>query len=405
MSDKVVVTGIGLLTANGLNTEDVWSATLSGRSGLATISRFDADQYPARIAGEVSGFVPEQHIPGRLIPQTDHMTRMALAAAEGAVRDAKVDLTNLPEFGAGVVTAATAGGFEFGQRELENLWSKGPEHVSPYQSFAWFYAVNTGQISIRHGLKGPAGVLVGDQAGGLDAVAQARRQVRKGLELMITGGADSALCPWGWVAQLASNRISRAAEPDRAYLPFDGRACGYVPGEGAAMLVLRPAAGRDVVPAEAYGEIAGHAATFDRRSAAGTSPALRKAIEIALADASLTPGEIDVVFADGHAVRGLDDAEAAAVADVFGARRVPVTVPKTMVGRLYSAGPVLDLALALLAIRDGVIPPTVNSTPDPDHVLDLVLGEPRAQQLSTALVLARGYGGFNSAMVVKSMEG
>ncbi|MCE6995353.1 ketosynthase chain-length factor [Saccharothrix sp. S26] len=403
MSDNVVVTGIGLVTPNGLGTEDVWAAMLAGRSGLSTITRFDATRYPARIAGEVSEFAAEQHIPGRLIPQTDHMTRMALVAAESAVRDAKVDLATVPEFGGGVVTAAGAGGFEFGQRELESLWSKGPEYVSPYQSFAWFYAVNTGQISIRHGLKGTAGVVVGDQAGGLDAVAQARRLVRAGHELMITGGADSALCPWGWVAQLANNRVSRATEPDRAYLPFDRRACGYVPGEGAAMLVLRPAERRDAVPG--YGEIVGHAATFDGKAARDAAVGVRKAIELALADAALTPGDVDVVFADGSGTPELDDSEAAAIAEVFGARRVPVTVPKTMVGRLCSAGPVLDLALALLAIRDGVVPPVVNSAPAPDHVLDLVVGEPRALDVRTALVVARGYGGFNSVMVVRSTEG
>ncbi|MBB5156854.1 ketosynthase chain-length factor [Saccharopolyspora phatthalungensis] len=404
MNGSVVVTGLGLVTPNGLGTEDVWSATLRGRSGLAMVDRFDPSQYPAWIAGEVFPFAPEQHISSRLIPQTDHMTRLALTAADYAVRDAKIDLTELPEFGAGVVTAATTGGFEFGQRELERLWSKGPQHVSAYQSFAWFYAVNTGQISIRHGLRGPAGVVVGDQAGGLDAIAQARRQVRKGTSLMIAGGADSTLCPWAWVAQLANNLMSRATEPDQAYVPFDDRACGYVPGEGAAMLVLQPGAGSDVGPVAAYGEIAGHAATFDRRAATGMSAGLRKAIELALIDASLTPSDIDVVFADGYAVKRLDDSEVTAIADVFGVRGVPVTVPKTMVGRLYSAGPVLDLALALLALRDGVIPPTINSAPGSHHALDLVVGQPRTAALNAALVIARGYGGFNSAMVVKSLE-
>ncbi|MFD0900468.1 ketosynthase chain-length factor [Actinomadura sediminis] len=404
MTGSAVVTGIGLVNAHGLGTDAVWPETVRGRNGLAAVERFDASRYPARIAGEVPGFVPEEHIPSRLIPQTDHMTRLALTAAEHALRDAEADPASLSEFGAGVVTAATAGGFEFGQRELEKLWSKGPDHVSPYQSFAWFYAVNTGQISIRHRLKGPAGVVVGDQAGGLDAVAHARRHLRRGLSLMVTGGADSTLCPWAWVAQLAGDRITRAAEPDRAYLPFDRRARGYAPGEGAAMLVVQRGDGDAPIPREPYGEIAGYAATFDHRTAVGGSAGLRKAIELALADASLAPGDIDVVFADGHAVRRFDDNEAAAIAGVFGARRVPVTVPKTMVGRLYSAGPVLDLALALLALRDGVIPPTINSTPEPDHPLDLVVGEAREKDLGAALVLARGYGGFNSAMVVKATE-
>src|SRR5206468_7511227 len=118
----------------------------------------------------------------------------------------------------GVVTASSAGGFEFGQRELQNLWSKGSRYVSAYQSFAWFYAVNTGQISIRHGMRGPSGVLVSDQAGGLDAVAQARRQIRRGSSLVVTGAVDSALCPWAWAAHLAEGRISVSDDPGSAFL-------------------------------------------------------------------------------------------------------------------------------------------------------------------------------------------
>src|SRR5262249_54721998 len=154
--------------------------------------------------------------------------QLALVAADWALADAGVRPQEWPEFDIGVVTASSSGGFEFGQRELQNLWSKGGQYVSAYQSFAWFYAVNTGQISIRNGLRGTSGVLVSDQAGGLDALAQARRQVRKGARLIIAGGVDGSVCPWGWVAQLASGRLSTSDDPDRAYLPFDRRACGYV---------------------------------------------------------------------------------------------------------------------------------------------------------------------------------
>ncbi|NUT50688.1 MAG: ketosynthase chain-length factor, partial [Saccharothrix sp.] len=222
----VAVTGLGVVSPNGLGVAEYWAATLRGESGLGPITRFDPSSYPATLAGEVPGFRAEEHLSSRLLPQTDHMTRLALVASDWALADAGVDPAAAPEFGLGVVTASASGGFEFGQRELGNLWGKGAKHVSAYQSYAWFYAVNTGQISIRHGMRGPSGVLVADQAGGLDAVAQARRHVRKGVALVATGGVDGSLCPWGWVAQLSTGALSTRADPRRAYLPFDADANG-----------------------------------------------------------------------------------------------------------------------------------------------------------------------------------
>ncbi|WP_461028055.1 beta-ketoacyl synthase N-terminal-like domain-containing protein, partial [Streptomyces sparsus] len=262
-SATAVVTGLGVTAPNGLGTDDYWKATLAGESGLGRVTRFDPSQYPSTIAGEVPGFVAEDHVPSRLMPQTDHMTRLALTAADWAVTDAAVEPEQLPEYGMGVVTAASGGAVEFGQRELQNLWSEGKEYVSAYQSFAWFYAVNTGQISIRHKMRGPSGVLLTEQAGGIDSLGHARRHVRKGVPLVVSGGVDAALCPWGWVPQIASGLMSTESDPDRAYLPFAAGANGYVPGEGGAMLVVEAAesAARRGAP-QVYGEIAGYAATL-----------------------------------------------------------------------------------------------------------------------------------------------
>ncbi|GAB2943174.1 ketosynthase chain-length factor [Nonomuraea fastidiosa] len=402
-SGTTVITGIGVVAPNGLGVADYWAATLEGRSGIGRITRFDPARYPVRLAGEISGFVPADHLPGRLIPQTDHMTRLALVAADEALRDAGLRQDAQPEYGVGVVTAAGAGGFEFGHRELEKLWRDGPEHVSAYQSFAWFYAVNTGQISIRHGFRGPSGVLVSDQAGGLDAIAQARRHVRGGLPAVVTGAVDGSLCPWGWVAQVSTGQLSRATDPASAYRPFDADASGFVPGEGGAILIAEDAAAAAARGARVHGRVLGYAATFDRRPRPGapTSPfGLRRAIELALADAGRAPGDIDVIFADGAGVPDLDRAEAQALAAVFGPRSVPVCVPKTMTGRLCAGAGPLDVAAALLSIRDGLVPPAVHVRPDPGHRLDLVTGEPRPLRVRNALVVARGARGFNSAIVV-----
>ena len=400
MTVTAVVTGMSITAPNGFGTEDYWSATLAGRSGLGKLTRFDASQYPSQIAGEVKGYVAEEHIPSRLITQTDHLTRLSLTTAKRALADADVRTEELPEYAIGVVTAASGGSVEFGQRELQNLWAKGREHVSTYQSFAWFYAVNSGQISIRHRMRGPGAVLVTEQAGGLDVLGHARRMVRKGTVLVVSGSVDGSLCPWSWVPQIAAGLLSVADDPDRAYLPFAAEASGYVPGEGGAMIIVEDAdAARQRGAAHVYGEIAGYAATLDPAPWSGRPPGLRNAAEQAMADAGVLPGDIDVVFADAAAVPAADHAEADALVAMFGPRGVPVTAPKTMTGRLAGGGGCLDVATALLSIRDSVIPHTVNVA-EPAFPIDLVTSV-RRQRVRTALILARGYCGFNAAMVVR----
>jgi minimal PKS chain-length factor (CLF/KS beta) len=405
VTEPAVVTGIGIVAPTGLGLDDYWAGTVRGDCAIGPVTRFDPEPYACRLAAEITAFSAPDYLPGRLLPQTDQMTRLALVAADWALADAAAEPSAMPHYAVGVVTASSAGGFEFGHRELEKLWSKGPAHVSAYQSFAWFYAVNTGQISIRHALRGPGGVLVTEQAGGLDAIAQARRQLRNGIPMMVAGGVDGSPCPWGWVAQQAGGRLSTVPEPHRAYLPFDMDATGQVPGEGGALFVLESAAAARARNAVSYGEIAGYAATFDPAPDRGRPPTLRRAVELALADAGTAPTDVDVVFADAAGVPQLDRIEADALRAVFGPHGVPVTAPKTMTGRLSAGGAALDVATALLALRDGMIPPTVNvSRPVPSYEIDLVL-RPRRLPLSTALVLARGHGGFNAAMVVRGHSG
>ncbi|OEU85636.1 beta-ketoacyl synthase [Streptomyces abyssalis] len=405
MRTKAVITGIGIATPNGFGVDDFWAATRVGKNAIGRITRFDAERYPAGLAGEIRNFTAEDHLPSRLLPQTDRMTRLALVGADWAFEDAGVSPDDIGEYDIGVVTASTSGGFEFGQNELQRLWSQGSQYVSAYQSFAWFYAVNSGQISIRNGMRGPSGVVVSDQAGGLDAIAQARRQLRKGSKMIFSGGFDAPICPWGWTAQLAGGRLSTSEDPDRAYLPFDAAADGYVPGEGGALLILEDeAVARARGAKKIYGEIAGYGATFDPRPGSGGEPGLRRAIETALADAGIEAGEVDVVFADAAGSPDLDRSEAEAITAVFGPSGVPVTAPKTMTGRLYSGAASVDVVSALLATCEGLIPPTTNVELSPDYTIDLVTHQPRAAVVRTSLVLARGYSGFNSAVVVRAVD-
>jgi act minimal PKS chain-length factor (CLF/KS beta) len=398
-----VVSGIGVIAPTGIGVEDYWQATLAGTSGIAPITLFDAASYPVRLAGEVRGFAAKDHIGSRLIVQTDRWTHLGLAATSMALADAGLDPAAMDPYDIGVVTASSSGGNAFGQREIQSLWSKGPEYVTVYQSIGWFYAATTGQVSIRHQLKGPSGVMVAEQAGGLDAVGQARRVLRDDAKAVITGGTEAPIGPYAFTCQLANGMLSRSADPLRAYLPFDAAASGHIPGEGGAVLVLEdPAVARARGATHSYGEIAGYAATFDPPPGSGRPPTLRRAIDAALADAGAAPEEIDVVFADAAGSPELDRAEAAAIAAVLGPHRVPVTAPKSMVGRLYAGGAALDLATSLLALRDQVIPPTTGVRElAPGCEIDLVRDRPRPAALRTALVLARGFGGFNSALVVR----
>jgi minimal PKS chain-length factor (CLF/KS beta) len=396
-----VVTGIGVVAPTGIGAETHWQAVLSGKSGISRISRFDPSGYPVVLAGEVPGFVVAEHVPGRLVPQTDFWTQSSLAATKEALSDAGVDPAKLPEFDMGVLTAASSSGAEFGQHEMHRLFTQGPDWVSTYQAIAWFFAATTGQLAIRHGMRGPSGVICCEQAGGLDTLGHGRRLIRSGTQLMVTGGTDAPLCPYALVAQITNGKMSTVDDPATAYAPFSTEASGYVAGEGGAILILesRQSAARRGVTG--YGEVVGYAAGMDPPPGSARPPVLRRTIERALDDADLDPADVDVVFADGAGVPSMDLAEATALAAVFGAGKVPVSVPKTLTGRLYAGGASLDVATALLALCEGVIPQSgLVGRLAPGCEIDLVTEQARQALLRTALVLARGHGGFTAALVL-----
>ncbi|MFF4273511.1 ketosynthase chain-length factor [Streptomyces sp. NPDC001536] len=402
---RAAITGIGLVAPNGTSTETFWKSTREGISVLDRITREGCGHLPLRVAGEVRDFDPPSVVEERYLVQTDRFTHFAMAAADQALDDAGLDRTSTDAapFAVGVVTAAGSGGGEFGQRELQQLWDKGSRFVGPYQSIAWFYAASTGQISIRRGFKGPCGVVAADEAGGLDALAHAARAVRRGTDVIVAGATEAPLAPYSMVCQLGYEELSGIDDPDRAYRPFTASACGFVPAEGGAMLVVEAESAARRRGASVRATLAGHAATFTGASRWEQSrEGLAQAVRGALDEAGCAPEEIDVVFADALGVPEADRAEALAIADALGAHgsRVPVTAPKTAIGRGYSAAPVLDVAAAVLALEHGLIPPTPNVF-DICHDLDLVTSRARAAELRTALVLSRGLMGSNSALVLR----
>ncbi|MCX4911620.1 ketosynthase chain-length factor [Streptomyces sp. NBC_00878] len=401
---RAVVTGLGVVSPHGIGAETFWKTVADGGSSLGPVTREGCGHLPLRVAGEVCDFDATELIEEPFLVQTDRFTHLALTAAQLAMNDARLGRTDADSpYSVGVVTAAGSGGGEFGQRELQNLWGQGPRHVGPYQSIAWFYAASTGQISIRNGFKGPCGVVAGDEAGGLDALAHAALAVHRGTDTVLVGATEAPLAPYSIVCQLGYPELSRSADPQRAYRPFTSAACGFVPAEGGAVLVLEDERAARVRGAEARATVAGHAATFTGASRWEESRAgLARAIGTALAQAGCRPGDVDVVFADALGVPEADRAEALALADALGphARRVPVTAPKTGTGRAYCAAPVLDVAAAVLAMEHGMIPPTPHVF-DICHDLDLVVGRARPAEPRTALVLSRGLMGFNSALVLR----
>ncbi|KJS56999.1 beta-ketoacyl synthase N-terminal-like domain-containing protein [Streptomyces rubellomurinus] len=403
---RAVVTGLGVVAPNGVGADAFWKATRQGVSVLDRISREGCGGLPLKVAGEVRDFDPQAVIDSRYLVQTDRFTHYAMAAADLAVADARFTPDPEQPYAVGVVTAAGSGGGEFGQRELQQLWGQGPRFVGPYQSIAWFYAASTGQISIRGGYKGPCAVVASDEAGGLDALAHAARSIGRGTDAVVVGAAEAPLAPYSMVCQLGYPELSLAERPEAAYLPFTAQACGFSPAEGGAMLLLEDEQAARRRGATVRAHLAGHGATFTGASRWEESrDGLAAAVRAALDQARIAPEEIDVVFADALGVPAADRAEALALADALGpaAERVPVTAPKTGTGRAYCGAPMLDVAAAVLAMEDGVLPPTPNVT-EVCHDLALVTGRARPAELRTALVLSRGLMGSNSALVLRRGE-
>jgi minimal PKS chain-length factor (CLF/KS beta) len=402
----LLVTGLGVVAPTGIGVEAHWASLLREQPAIRPIEGFDATRYGVTLAGQVRDFVPADFVAPQLMVQTDRWTWTSLAAATLAVQDAGYEP---PEdaYATSVFLASGSGGNEFSQHEIQGLWAKGPKSVGAYQSIAWFYAASTGQISIRDGYKGPSGVVVTEGAGGLDSIGWARRVTRRGTPAVLVGGTEAGICPYALLCQVTSGRLSTATRPEDAYKPFDRRADGHVIGEGGAILLVEePSAAAARGARKVWGEVAGYGATHDAHHHEDPAPdptQYARAIRLSLADAGVTPEEVDLVVADAAGTPELDALELRALAEVFGGRTtpVPVTAPSSWTGRLMAGGSALNVATALLAMRDGIVP-GIAHLDDPVDVpgVDLVR-HPRVQDLSTVVVVARGFGGFNSSVVLR----
>jgi minimal PKS chain-length factor (CLF/KS beta) len=409
MSPRAVVTGIGVVAASGVGADKYWKTALAGESHVGRITQFDPSRYDTTLAGEVDGFEATDHMPNRFAVQTDRWTHLAFCAAGQALADAELDPATLDPYAMSVALASGSGGNAFGQRELQRLWSGPSRTVGSYQSIAWFYAAAVGQLSIRHGMKGPSVVLVSEAAGGLDSVAQAARTVRRGTPVVLAGGTEAPLSPYALTCLQHNHQMTSRTDARRAYLPFDADADGYVPGEGGAVLVVEDldhalARGAPVV----YGEVAGAAATFDGRPTGrrGGSDVRQyaRAMTTALDRAGVAPDEIDVLFPDALGVPASDRDEAAATREAFGAVRPAVTTQKPLVGRMYQGGAALDVATALLAMRHDLLPPSAGTLRPAAGCELAFVREVTATPVRTAMINARGFDGFNASLVLRRHE-
>jgi 3-oxoacyl-(acyl-carrier-protein) synthase len=406
---RAVITGIGVVAPSGVGAEAHWRCVLAGQHRIGRITLFDPSRYPVTLAGEVADFDPLHHADGRLVVQTDRWTHLGLAATRLALADAGLPERADEPYGYAVTLASSSGGNLFGQRELQRLWRGPGRTVGAYQSIAWFYAASVGQLSIRHQFKGPCGVLVAESAGGLDSLAHAARLIRRGTSVVLAGATECPLSPYALTCQLRGGLLSTCPDPKRAYRPFDASASGYVPAEGGAVFVVEErehALARGVTGyAEVVGWGASHDARHTDRSGAGDTGQYARAMRLALERAGVEPAAVDVVVPDALGVPRYDRSEAEALRRVFGPQPPPVTTHKALIGRAHQGGAALDVATALLAMRHGVLPPSAGPDhPAPGCELDFVReGGPR--RVETALVCARGFDGFNSAVLLRRTAG
>lgn len=402
MGRRAVITGIGVVNPAGIGKDAFWRSMVEGRSALAPISRFDASRFPVRVAGQINGFEAKDFIPRRFIVKTDRFTHFALAAAELALADARLDLGNEDLHRVGVWFGNNAGGWDICERGFHELYREGATLVNPWQATAWFPTAPQGYLTIRYGIRGYSKSFVCDRASGASALYFAERAIRLGHnDVILAGGTEAPITAFGVTCYHETGELSAATDPATAYRPFDRRRDGVVLGEGSAVLILEEAERAARRGATIYGEIAAGALSIDPDPAEGL--AYGRAIREALKRAGLAPRDVDVIFAEGAGTRACDRAEARALAAALGdeAARIPVTVPKSMFGHLYGASAVTEAACGLLAGRTSTIPPTAGFVePDPECPVPVVT---RAQErpVRSFLVGSRSREGASAALVFK----
>ena len=411
-SNRVVITGLGVITAIGSGKEAFWEALRKGKCGIRQVDKFDASPYPTQFAAQLNGFDFSPYIDAKWSRRMDLTSQMAVAAAKMAVKDAKLDLDKADRERVGVVVGTAMAGHAFILEQHDVYRTKGPMKINPFTALTVFPDAPASFISIELGLNGPSFSLATACSSALDAVGYAFNAIRKReLDVILMGGAEATVFPQAFSAFCMLRAMSqRNDDPERASRPFDKERDGFVLGEGAGMLVLEDLEHAKRREAHIYAEIAGFGMTCDAYHMTAPEPSGRqatRAIQIALKDAGVKPTDVDYINAHGTSTPLNDKTETLVIKQVFGqhAYQVPVSATKSMIGHLIGAAGAVELIATTLALEHQLIPPTINyEIPDPECDLDYVPNVARKATIDVALKNSFGFGGKNSALVVKKYE-
>ena len=409
MSNRVVVTGIGMISPVGLDVPSTWQGLVSGKSGVDYITQFDPELLETKIAAEVKNFDPAQYMDRKEFRHMDRFVHFAVAASLQAVEQAHLNIDDTNAGGIGVVIGVGLGGLSTLLSQHQVFNERGPDRVSPFLIPMMIADMASGQVAIILRAKGPNFCTTSSCASSSDAVGEAFEIVRRGdAQAMITGGAEAVITPLAVAGFNAARALStRNSEPQKASRPFDAERDGFIMGEGAATLILESLPFATKRGAPILAEIVGYGAAGDAyhitQPADGGEGGVR-AMNIALKEAGLEPGEIDYINAHGTSTPLNDKNETMAIKTLFGqeAYRIPISSIKSMVGHLLGAAGAMEAASCVLTIQHGVIPPTINLTsPDPDCDLDYVPNTARQVVVNTALSNVFGFGGHNSTLILR----
>ena len=407
-----MVTGVGLVTALGTGTEETWRGLCEGRSGVARITRFDATQFSTQIAAEVKDFDPLRWFEKKDVKKMDSFIHYAVAAAEGAMKQA--GLTVGPELAerTGVFIGSGIGGFTIIEREHQAFLEGGPRKISPFFIPSSIINLAAGQVSIRFGARGPNSAPCTACSSGAHAIGDAFRVIsHDDADIMICGGSEAAVTPMGVGGFAAMRALStRNEEPHRASRPFDKDRDGFVVGEGAGVLVLEDLEFAKKRGAQIIAELVGYGMSGDAFHI--TLPpddgnGAHRVMLKALTDAGVRPGQIDYINAHGTSTPPNDRIETYAIKRLFGehARKLAISSTKSMIGHLLGAAGAVEAGITSLVVKRGIIPPTINyETPDPDCDLDYVPNKSRRVAVRYALSNSFGFGGTNAALLFKRYE-
>ena len=409
MKRRVVVTGVGMITPVGLDTEATWEGLVSGKSGIGPITQFDDKTIPTQIAGEIHGFEPERYIELKEIKKMDRFIHLAIAASQMAMDTAGLKITAENAERIGIMVSAGMGGLPAIEKYYKIYLERGFRKITPF--FIPMLIINeaAGILSIRYGAKGPNICVVTACATGTHSIGEAYRTIERGdADAMITGGTESCICPLGVGGFNAMKALStRNHEPQRASRPFDIDRDGFIMGEGSGIVVLESMESALARGARVFAEVIGYGASGDAYHITAPAPngeGAARCMKLAIKDSGIAPTEMGYINAHGTSTKFGDELESIAIKNVFGdyAYQIPVSSTKSMTGHLLGAAGGVEAVISILALDRGVLPPTINlDNPDPECDLDYIPNKARRVQVDVAMSNSFGFGGTNACLIFK----